>query len=112
MRDRLHKILVDAIIGDIPTVHTFSPDDQDEDNLEDYVSEEEIAEIEEQVKHLRPPTPEEQEELAEKARVFGAWAKYYIGMKACGRVPLDWYEWTNMQVKPTAPEVPNEDESR
>lgn len=99
MKDKLRAMLVDAIIGDIPTVYTS---DIDPDDIEP-LSDEEMAEIDAEADDYQI-SPERQAQINAWAKEFGQWAGYCCGMKARGLEPLDWYEWQNMAEKPTLPD--------
>lgn len=94
-KDKVDKMLVDAIIGDIVDLNF------DDDEIEP-ITDEELAEIE--ALPIRELTPEEDAGFKAVISECMAWLRYRLAMEARGLAYLDLYEWHNMAEKPSVPE--------
>lgn len=93
-KDKVDKMIVDAIIGDIVDLNF------DDDEFMD-ITDEEIAELD--ALPVRELTPEEDARFKATINECMAWLKYRLHMEALGLPYLDLYEWHNMAEKPTVP---------
>lgn len=93
-KDKVDKMIVDAIIGDIVDLNF------DDDEIEP-ITDEEIAELD--ALPVRELTPEEDARFKATINECMAWLKYRLHMEALGLPYLDLYEWHNMAEKPTVP---------